>query len=228
MTIRTKLTLIFFSLVTLIVSIISVSIYFFSANYREADFYRRLKNRAINTAFVLKEYKEIDAELFRQMELENPASLPKQIVKIYDSNGRELYNLDPSNVVTVSSDLLAKARSSGEERFKQGEYEMIAFHYKPNEENLVIIAGATDVHGSNAMKNLRTIILITFFLSLVVVSFLGWIYSGRVLQPISRIVSEVDNISEENHREYQLLRVGMHSHMVPVEPGSAAPGREAG
>lgn len=198
MTIRTKLTLIFFTLVTFIVSIISVSIYFFSANYREADFYRRLKNRAVNTAVVLMQYKEIDAELFRQMELDNPASLPKQIVKIYDNNGTELYDLDQLNVVTVANDLIARVKKAGEVRFTQGDYEMLAFHYKPNDENLVIIAGATDVHGSNAMQNLRTIIVITFFLSLVAVSILGWIYSGRVLQPISRIVAEVDNISEAN------------------------------
>jgi len=198
MTIRTKLTLIFFTLVTFIVSIVSVSIYFFSANYREADFYRRLKNRAVNTAVVLMEYKEIDAELFREMELDNPASLPKQIVKVYDSTGKEVYNADQSNVVTAGGDLFQRVRKAGEVRFVQGEYEMLAFNYKPAEENLIIIAGATDVHGANAMQNLRTIIIITFSLSLVAVSILGWMYAGRVLQPISRIVSEVDNISEAN------------------------------
>ena len=71
MNIRAKLTLIFFSIVIIVLTIICVSIYFLSANNRREDFYRRLKNRAINTAKILTEVEEIDANLLRRMERNN-------------------------------------------------------------------------------------------------------------------------------------------------------------
>ena len=65
MKIRTKLAIIFFVLVIFVVSVISISIYLSSASYRHEDFYRRLKNRAINTALILIQIKEIDAALLK-------------------------------------------------------------------------------------------------------------------------------------------------------------------
>ncbi|MEP6735966.1 MAG: two-component sensor histidine kinase, partial [Chryseolinea sp.] len=76
MNIRTKLTVLFIGIVTVVLSIMSISIYYFSSEFRKVDFYRRLKNRAINVAKVLSEVKEVNASLLMRMERNNPASLP--------------------------------------------------------------------------------------------------------------------------------------------------------
>src|SRR5690242_4359967 len=101
MNIRTRLTVIFFCIVSVILSIVCFSIYFFSNNYRQEDFYRRLKNRAINTAKVLNEVKEVNAELLRRMERNNPASLPNQWIAIYGATNRELYMSETASPVRV-------------------------------------------------------------------------------------------------------------------------------
>lgn len=198
MTIRTRLTLLFFFLVIFVVSFITVSIYFFSADYREDDFYRRLRNRAVHTTLVLMEYEEINAELLKKMEKENPASLPMQFVKIYNRSNSEIFSLDEESVLHVDNAFLDMVREKEEYRFSQGNFEILGFLFKAANEELVVIAGATDLHGRNALDNLRSIIMVIFLFSIVVVSILGWIYSGRVLKPISRIVREVDNITEAN------------------------------
>jgi signal transduction histidine kinase len=198
MKIRTKLAIIFFVLVIFVVCMISISIYFSSASYRQEDFYRRLKNRAINTALMLVQVKEIDAALLKRIERENPASLPMQFVTIYDSTGVELYSSDSEGVMGFDSSFLQKIRRQGQVKLVENEHEVLAFHFRERNQNLLIVAGAKDVYGIDALKNLGSVILITFTVSLVMVSLLGWIFSGRVLAPISKIVDEVDSISAAN------------------------------
>ena len=198
MKIRTKLAVIFFVLVVFVVCAISISIYLSSASYRHVDFYRRLKNRATNTAIMLIRIKEIDAQLLKRIERENPASLPMQFVTIYDSTGVELYSSDTEGVMKVDSSFLRKIRREGQVELVKNGHEVLAFHFHDRNRNLLIVAGAKDVYGIDALRNLGSIILITFTVSLVIVSLLGWIFSGRVLGPISKIVEEVDNITAAN------------------------------
>lgn len=198
MNIRTKLTVIFFSLVIVVLTAISFSIYFFSENYRDQDFYRRLKNRAINTAKVLTEVKEVNAALLKRMERNNPASLPNQYIVIYSYKNEELYSSDGNQVIAIDSLLLNRIRLGNEIRYTDGKYEVLGFLFTDGHDRFTVLAAATDVYGVDALHNLRSILIFTFGVSLVFVSLLGWVYAGRVLRPISRIVNEVSNITEIN------------------------------
>lgn len=198
MNIRAKLTLIFFSLVIVVLTAISLSIYFFSSNHREVDFYRRLKNRAVNTAKVLVEVEEMNADLLRRMERNNPASLPDQHIVIYNQLNEVLYNSEGTHTVPVDAVLMASIRQQQDIRYEYKNYEVLGFLYEQGHEKLLVIAAATDVYGKDALRNLRNVLIITFCASIVLVSILGWIYAGKVLSPISKIVSDVSNITAVN------------------------------
>ena len=68
MKIRTSLTLTFFLIVAVILSVVSVSIYFFSSEYRQDEFYTRLRNKAENTAKLLIEVDEVSPELLKRID----------------------------------------------------------------------------------------------------------------------------------------------------------------
>lgn len=195
MKIRTKLSLIFFFFVIIIVSVISASIYFFSAEHRKDDFYRRLRNRATNTAVLLVQYKEIDVDLLMKMERENPANLPMQFVSIFDSTKQPLYTSDNAKLPQQLDALITQIQQKEEVRLSEGGNEILGFIFHHREHRFVVVAGARDVYGLDALENLRDVIIITFALSLIIVSIFAWIYAGRVLRPISRIVEEVDSIT---------------------------------
>lgn len=198
MNIRTRLALLFFALVAIVVTIFSVSIYFFFADYRHDDFYRRLKNRAMNTVMVLVEFEEIDAGLLKKMERDNPANLPMQFVSVYDNSFTELYTSDALMVVRPEKIFLQRVLEEGEARFQRSGYEVLAFRFEDGTNRLIIVAGAIDSYGKDAIEDLRAIILVTFFFSLGIASVFGWIYSARVMAPVSKIVREVDNITAAN------------------------------
>lgn len=198
MNIRTKLTVIFFVLVIIVVSVISLSIYYFSSEYREKDFYRRLKNRAINTAKLLTRFEEVNASLLQRMERENPANLPQQYVSIYDRANHVLYRSEKESTIPVDSVLLNRIQRENEVYYHVGDFEVLGFVLKDKENQFVIVAAASDINGRDALENLRDILLAIFAISVIIVSLLGWVFSGRVLSPIARIVNEVDSITAAN------------------------------
>jgi signal transduction histidine kinase len=198
MNIRAKLTFTFFLIVAVVLTAISVSIYYFSANYRQQDFYRRLKNRAINTGKVLMEVEEVNAELLKRMERNNPASLPNQYIIIYNYKNEELYSSEGTKVIPVDSTLLSKIRLANEIKFQYRNYEVLGFLFADKYDRFTVVAAASDVYGLDALHNLRNVLIITFSISLVFVAILAWVYAGKVLSPISKIVDEVSNITEAN------------------------------
>ena len=84
MQIRTKLALQFALLVGGILIAFSFLIYILSANYRKQEFTQRLKERAVNTAKLLIEVKEIDDNLLRIIDSSNYTALRENEVIVYD------------------------------------------------------------------------------------------------------------------------------------------------
>jgi signal transduction histidine kinase len=198
MNIRTKLTVIFFVLVIIVVSVISLSIYYFSSEYREKDFNRRLKNRAINTAKLLTRFEEVNASLLQRMERENPANLPQQYVAIYGKANQVLYRSQKKSAIPIDSALLSRVRQENQVYYHYNEFEVLGFIFNDKENQFIIFAAASDINGRDALRNLRDILLGIFAMSVIIVSLLGWVFSGKVLSPIARIVNEVDSITAAN------------------------------
>ncbi len=196
MKIRTKITLTFFLIVIVILSMVSGAIYFSSANYRESDFYRRLKNRAINTTNIFIEFRELEPDLLRILEQDNPANLPNQFVAIFNERDRKLYASDSAGMIPIESALLTRIAPGKDLRFRHNDFEVLGFIFNDNDHQYRVVAAATDFYGYDALQNLRNILLIVLAVSILLVSVSGWLYAGRILAPISRIVDEVDSITE--------------------------------
>lgn len=195
MNIRNKLTFLFIVIVAVISTLASISIYYSSADYRQDDFYNRLMNKAISTAKLLIEVEEVNASLLRRIERDNPLSLPKEKIIIYNFKNEILFSTDEQLEIKINNQLLDKIRLEEEVRFKQGDYEILGFLFSGVYDRFVVITGAVDIYGLNKLHNLRLILIIVFCASIFVVSIAGYIYAGRALKPISRVVSNVNDIS---------------------------------
>lgn len=195
MNIRTKLTLRFIFITAIIILLASVLIYVLSAEYREADFYERLMNKATNTAKLLLEVDEVDVALLRRIEQDNPASLPNEKIIVYNFRDTVLFSTDENGAIRVTESLLDEIRSKDEVRFAQGEFEVLGFLYKGQYDRFVVVAAGTDIYGSKRLKNLVFILAVVFAISIVIVSASAWVYAGKALEGIARVVKQVDEIS---------------------------------
>jgi signal transduction histidine kinase len=195
MNIRTKLTVRFILITAIIILLASVLIYVFSADYRQEDFYSRLLNKANNTAKLLIEVDEVDVALLRKIEQDNPLSLPDEKIIIFNYKDTVLFSTDENQVIKIDQELLDKIRLEDEVRFVQGQYEVLGFLFKGPYDRFVVVAAARDIYGFKRLQNLVFILLIVFAISIVIVSVSGWIYAGKALQPIAKVVNQVDEIS---------------------------------
>jgi signal transduction histidine kinase len=195
MQIRRKLTYQFLAIVATIMLLSSIAIYYFSANYRKADFYTRLLNKANNTVRLLIEVDEVDAKLLAKIDKDNPVSLPKEKIIIINYKNKVLYSTDKQKKIKITPDLLDKIRLEKEIRYKQGDYEILAFLFIEKYDRTIVIAGAIDEFGLRKLKNLRMVLFIVFGFGITLTFFAGWIYAGRALSPISNVVKQVENIT---------------------------------
>lgn len=201
-TIRTRLTLQFTFIVSFILILFSLSVYYFSASYRESEFYSRLENKAINTAKLLLEVKEVDYDLLKIIDQNTINALHKEKVVIFDYKNNQIYNSRNNDSIAVSIDLLNQIRLKKKIRYHQGQHEVLGILFTDKYDRFVVLASAYDIYGLSKLKNLKLVLFIVFIVSIVFTVLIGRIYANRALKPMSNVVKQVDkiNISSLNMR----------------------------
>jgi signal transduction histidine kinase len=195
MQIRTRLTLQFLLLGGIIMIIVSFAIYFFSASFRQEDFYNRLRNNARSTAKFLLDANVIDAERVRRFEKDNPVKLQNEKVIIINYRNDVIYSSDEKSEIPIRNDILERARMFEKIFYKQGPYEPLGTLYIARLDRFVLIAAATDTDGLSHLRKLRIILTFASLFSLLLFTIAGWFYAGRSLKPISNVINKVEEIT---------------------------------
>jgi signal transduction histidine kinase len=176
----------------------TLTIYVLFAQFREREFYLRLNEKATATAKLLVDENDVDAALLKLIDKNLRGILPQEKIIIFDSLGTVIYNTDDEKKITVSDDLLKTIKSQTEVHLRQNDFEILGLNYTYNNHSYIIVSAAIDIYGLRKLKFLSGVLIIVFLISIAAVYFSGWVYSGRALQPISKVVREVDSISVNN------------------------------
>ncbi|PKP20718.1 MAG: two-component sensor histidine kinase [Bacteroidetes bacterium HGW-Bacteroidetes-21] len=197
MKIRNKITFRFTVLVFAVISLFSINIFFFSAQYRHEQFYSRLTDRAITTATLLIDVQEVDSVLLKIID-KNTIVLPNEKVEVYNSKGEKIYCSNENDFSCISKSLLLKIKREKEVRFDGGKIELLGLNYKTSAGEFIIVASAYDKYGKNKINHLRTILIIGLIVSALLTMVIGWFFSGSVMKPILRVISQVGKINDRN------------------------------
>ncbi len=143
MQIRTKLTLQFALMAGGILVAFSLVIYSLSANYRKQEFKERLREKAINTAKLLIEVKEVDDDLMRIIDSANYSSLEDIEVVVFDYFKRSrIYSSGVYSGIEFSDEMLSKVRNNNEYTFEIGGREAVGLLYTDGLRRFVVFASA--------------------------------------------------------------------------------------
>lgn len=197
MTIRTRFTLLFALIVGVIVLIFSFAIYYLSEDYRRHDFELRLRDGAIARLKLLI-VSNMDAGGLRPGDVleRDPRSPANGTLVVLDTNGQVLYR-DSTAALPPPTDL--DAIRSGEPHYRTtGGLESLGFRYTYMGRTYLLVASAHDEHGNGYIAHLKRILSVRGLLMLLVIPLCGWLYAGRFLKPINRIVQQVDRITSSN------------------------------
>lgn len=193
MKIKNRLTYLFAIIVGLLLLVYSISIYFFYSQYREKEFFQRLKVRAITTMQILVEVEEEDPELLKHLNAKDKSVMYQEHVLIY-LNRIELYNTGVRKE-HISEKVLKKIESKKEYQFTQNGKEAIGIFYKDAIGEYIIIVSGYDKYGFSKLQNLELILVVGWFVFILIVIGLGRFFADRALSPIAEVVAQVDNIT---------------------------------
>ena len=198
MEIRTRITLQFMLIVAVIQLLLSVAIYLSFAKSRIDDIYARLEAKATSVGQMLVDIDEIDAEVLKKIERNNPMSLPDEKVIIYDHKDSILFTNDEKRDIRIDSEMIKRVRVNTRAWGVIGHYEVLGMFYTSPRDRVVVFVAAIDVEGFRKLSILRFILVFVFIIGMVLVYFAGRVFAGRAVYPIMKVMEQVDRIGISN------------------------------
>lgn len=208
MKIRYQLTFLFTTIVASFLFVFCLSVYFFYSQFREREFFSRLREKALYTAEIW-EYEQNAKELFQFIYNKNLTSLSSEQVKIKKDWNTIVYESHPQNGKYIEEEQFRMVSRGREIRMRKGDREIIAINYRSkNKGSYVVVVSAIDRFGISKLETLSLILGLGWALSVVFVMLAGYFFAGNILVPISEIITEVSSISFTNMERRLKNRIG--------------------
>jgi signal transduction histidine kinase len=182
-------------LVGAIVLVSFLVIYYLAQQFIQQDFYERLHDKAVTSAILLIKTEEIDSALLKVIDRAKRDILDQQFVIIYDPEGSLLYNSADSILFEMSPSFLTRVKVNSQVEFMDNGYEMVGFEFRDKHQEYIVVGGAVDDKGRRLLTNLRNLLISLFVVLVMIVCYSGWIFSGRALQPIKKVITDVQSLS---------------------------------
>ncbi|GHN02030.1 two-component sensor histidine kinase [Cytophagales bacterium WSM2-2] len=195
MQIRSRLTLQFTVLVSAILIAAFSILYTLVWQNNHDAFRKRLHDKALTSAILLLKVDQVDSALLKIIDLSKRDVLYKENISVYDSSYRELYTNDESLEFHVSKADYRSVLSGKELFFKHGDFDVVGIPYEYKGSKYVVLSGAIDKDGTARLAALRGLIYILTPLLVAIVGLAGWIFAGKALKPIVRVMKEVQEMS---------------------------------
>ena len=203
MTIRTQLTLLFSGIVSTLLIVFCVIIYFESEYNRQEEFTIRLREEAMTSAEILFGKEEISPDLLKLLDKNQMTVLNQEEIVVYNSKNQIEYE-SGTDYMEIKPEMLDKIRQSKELYFEDKNREAIGLVFKKDKQDLIIIASALDKYGFRKQRNLGIMLSFGVFLMAMIVCLAGWFFAGKSLTPIQKIIRSVDKIGGASQLDLRL------------------------
>lgn len=202
MQIRTKINLYFITITASLLLISFISIYFFTVNDRQREFRKHILSKATTRAIYRIKVKSINPELLKTLDFHKKDLLDKENISIYDNINQKIYTNNNSynfeNIIPDFYKKLAQIRNINQTYYTYNQLEIVGKVYPYGGKNYVLVVGAKDTNGVRQLSDLRKNLVYIFIGILTFIGFAGWVFSKKILEPISKVMNQVDEISAIN------------------------------
>jgi two-component system sensor histidine kinase ArlS len=198
--IRTKITLLFALLVTAILVLVSVIVYYFTEVDRHDAFMKRLRSRANYNAQIYSLLSDSNYTILDRINRNATILLPKKTINIFNTDGKLLYEFLASDAepLKISSSLIQDIKNNTEKIFRVTDREGIASYFTEFRRPLIVVIVAYDEDGWKRLERMRRIFMLSLVLGVGVAFMFGRLFSNQLLTPIARMIGEVNKISSQN------------------------------
>lgn len=198
MTIRNRITLQFTLFTSVILIIFSVIIYVLFSNFRHDEFIGRLKDKALNSVKLLADVDEVSHELLEIIDRNAVNPMPQEKLIIMDLDDQVVYRGPGTQDMEIPTHLRERVLREGSLQFTDAGQEGVVILFKGRYDSFVVLASAFDQFGLSKLNYLRNILMVSVIISILLIALIGLFFSKQALQPLSRIVSQIDKVSASN------------------------------
>jgi signal transduction histidine kinase len=195
---RTRLTLQFSVVVSVILIIFSFVIYTLLSDFRKDEFNERLRDKGLSSVKLLADVDEVSADLLKIIDRNAANPLPDEKVFIYDINERLVYSSLPVDVDEISRTILRKIKRDKEVQFAVDSIETLGFLFQGRFDQYLVVTSGNDKFGLSKLNYLRNTLISGDIISVGLILFIGLIFAREALLPLSKVVAEIDNITVTN------------------------------
>jgi signal transduction histidine kinase len=192
-----RLALLFTLIVAFIQAITCFSIYYFYADHRKVDYQTKLKSEALlaydaylNESFFKNDTTNVLPAGFNNKVMYN------RIVLIYSENKKPVALLPNNAKIDLLNNDFEKIKKSNEYYFIKGEREYLGIYLK--EKKQYIITSAIDIEGLAKLSNLKLILIIVFFSSILLAAFCSYFFVNSALKPLKILIEEIQQTTERS------------------------------
>ncbi len=199
MKIQTKTTILFTILTGAIFLLLNITVYFFIRSFVNNDFHKRLELRTRLYAKITFDPGDKTTEAFREIQKQYLETLPKEEGYIMRADTIDFKSRGFVNGQVPASFLREVMTRKGQTVFYEKRFRHFAgiLHSDKNSSWLVI-KSADNEYGSDVMRQLRILKLLSLLGSIVLIYSIGIYFSKKTFKPIRDIINKVKQITEAN------------------------------
>ncbi|GGD55708.1 two-component sensor histidine kinase [Emticicia aquatilis] len=184
-------------------------IFYSFSSFRREEFRQRLEEKALTTAKLLVEVKEIDNQILKLIDRNTINKLYNEKTLVFDQNYKLLYSsIDDATISWDTEDLQELKRAKTFFRTER-EKDVLGIYYDFEKTDYYILISAEDIYGNNKLEFLLFTLAVTFLAGTMLVWFSTYFFIERLLKPLDTFQKQITNISA-NKLDIQ-LEEGKHN-----------------
>jgi len=193
-TIRNQLTLLFTAIVSTLLLLFGMVLYFVSGTYRQREYHERLRAEATTSAELLFGRQAISPDVFKLLDKNQMTVLNEEEIVIYNYKNEIVYE-SGTDYIDVSPARLNQIRLEGDVYWQEGKREIAGVMVGGSPSRFVVLASAVDIYGFRKQRALIWLLAGGWLLSTLIVFMAGRFFAGRALLPIRRFITGIDTIT---------------------------------
>ena len=142
MKIKDRIALQFTILVATLLFLFSLAVYTISSDFRQEEFFDRLRSKARTTCRLLVKVHGIDKALLKVIDENTLTEMLDEKVLIFNSRDELIYSSVDDQMLTYHANLLKEVRQKKSIELVENENEVIGLLYEEGDEPLVVLASA--------------------------------------------------------------------------------------
>jgi two-component system, OmpR family, sensor histidine kinase ArlS len=184
-------------LFTIFLAIALLIVYISYADFKNEEFYKRLKDRALTTFRLLIEVEQVDHDLLKVIDKNTLNSLYNEKVLIFEDTNLIYSSIDDKKI-SYDSRLLQQAKKEKEIFKSHDDNDLLVLTIKSGNKEYVLLVAAFDKYGRRKMLFLRWVMITVYCAGLVI----GWtatfFFVKKVIKPLEILKNNIQNINSAN------------------------------